>query len=88
VKEKKDKTLKFWKLKTKFNEKKNQDRKKLSSVMPKLEGQNLQDKKPRINNTILSLEVNKNDFNFYKNTSVGKTNLLNKIIFGSNLYSY
>jgi hypothetical protein len=78
VKEKNDKKLKFWKLKTKFNEKKNQDRKKLSSVMPKLEGQNLQDKKPRINNTILSLEVNKNDFNFYKNTSVGKTNLLNK----------
>ena len=76
--EKNDKTLKFWKAKTKFNEKKNQDRKKLSSVMPKLEGQNLQDKKPRINNTILSLEVNKNDFNFYKNTSVGKTNLLNK----------
>jgi hypothetical protein len=76
--EKNDKTLKFWKAKTKFNEKKNQDRKKLSSVMPKLELQNLQDKKPRINNTILSMKVNKNDFNFYKNTNRGNKNLVNR----------
>lgn len=64
--EKNNKTLTFWKAKTKFNEKKNTDRKKLSSVMPKLELQNLQDKKPRINNKILGLDITKNDLNFYK----------------------
>jgi len=46
--------------------------------MPKLELQNLQDKKPRINNTILSLEVNKNDFSFYKKRNVANKNGLNK----------
>jgi threonine/homoserine/homoserine lactone efflux protein len=77
-KEKNNKTLAFWKAKTKFSEKKNPDRKKLSSVMPKLELQNLQDKKPRINNTILGLDVTKNDLNFYKKSRVDNPDLLTK----------
>jgi hypothetical protein len=76
--EKTNKNLTYWKAKTRFNERKNQDRKKLSTVMPKLDLQNLQEKKPRINNTILKLNMNKNDLNFYKNSTNPEFNIQNK----------
>jgi hypothetical protein len=76
--EKTNKNLAYWKAKTKFNERKNQDRKKLSTVMPKLDLQNIQEKKPRINNTILKLNINKNDLNFYKNSRNSRFNMQNK----------
>ena len=76
--DKTNKNLAYWKAKTKFNERKNQDRKKLSTVMPKLDLQNIQEKKPRINNTILKLNINKNDVNFYKNSTNSGFNMQNK----------
>ena len=69
LQEQKTKNLSFWKAKTKFTERKNQERKKLSSVMPKLDLQkNMEEKKARINNTIIKLNLEKNDFNFYNNS--------------------
>ena len=76
--EKTNKNLAYWKAKTKFNERKSQDRKKLSTVMPKLDLQNIQEKKPRINNTVLKLTMNKSDLNLYKNLTNAELNTKNR----------
>ena len=76
--ERTNKNLAFWKAKTKFTERKNQERKKLSTIMPKLDLQNMQEKKPRINNTVIKLDLNKNDLDFYKNSFNQQLNLTGK----------
>lgn len=76
LEEKTNKNLVFWKAKSKFTERKTQERKKLSTIMPKLDLQNIQEKRPRINNNIVKLNLTSNDFNFYGNQT--SQNLIQK----------